>query len=117
MSTPVKTLSITFCGGCNEAYERSAFVRDLLAELAAIPEGPQIIHIDEEADVALLICGCHALCIAEREDCGIARLKRHVIGPDSLDYLSMPLTEVKQRLLEEFRAVSGAAPSNDRAVS
>lgn len=103
---PVKTLSVTFCGGCNEAYERSAFVRDLLNELSAIPGSPQLVHRDEEADIALLICGCHALCIAEREDCGHARLKRHIIGPDSLDYLHMPLTEVKNRLLAELRTLS-----------
>ncbi len=102
MSTPAKTLSITFCGGCNEAYERSAFVRDLLGELAGIPGSPKLVHRDEEADVALLVCGCHALCIAEREDCGLARLKRHIIGPDSLDYLHMPLAEVRQRLLHEL---------------
>ena len=106
MSTPVKTFSVTFCGGCNEAYERSAFVRDLLAEFSSIPGSPQRGHRDEEADIALLICGCHALCIAEREDCGRARLKRHVVGPDSLDYLHMPLSEVKQRLVDEFRTLS-----------
>ena len=101
-----KTLSVTFCGGCNEAYDRSAFVRGLLNKVSTLPDAPQIVHRDEEADVALLVCGCHALCIAEREDCGHARLKRHIIGPDSLDYLTIPFSKIEEQLVEEFKSLS-----------
>lgn len=97
-----KTLSVTFCGGCNEAYDRSAFVRQLMEDLRQLPVPPDTVHRDEEADIALLVCGCHALCIAEREDCGHARMKRHILGPGTLDYLDMSLPEAKRRLLEDW---------------
>lgn len=102
---PIKTISVSYCGGCNEACPRSEFVRELLAETAKIPDGPKVIHKDDEADAALLICGCHALCIAERPDCGLHRYKHHVIGPNILDYLAMPMDEVKAKLLDEFRNI------------
>ncbi len=109
---PIETFSITFCGGCNAAYDRSAFVRELLSGVKAIPGGPRLVAKEVESDVALLVCGCHALCLAERNDCGFARIKRHIIGFESLDYLHMPLEEVKEQLLEEFAAAAAFAPAS-----
>ena len=97
-----RSLSITFCGGCNEAYDRAGFVRELLAAINQLPTSPVLVPRDEEADVALLVCGCHALCIAEREDCGKARERRHILGPDSLDYLPLSLSEARGKILQNF---------------
>ena len=106
MLETARSFSITFCGGCNEAYDRAAFVRELLAEINQLPTAPRLMPRDEEADIALLVCGCHALCIAEREDCGKAREQRHILGPDSLDYLPLSHPEAREKILQHFKQQS-----------
>jgi len=99
-----KTLSIAYCGGCNAAYDRPAFVRELLDDVKAAGGDVTIVDTSAPSDMALVLAGCQALCVADREDFGPGAAARHVVGPERLDAVSMPFTEIHDRLKTELLA-------------
>ncbi len=99
-----KTLSIAYCGGCNAAYDRPAFVRELLEDVRASGGEITLVDTSEPSDVALVMAGCQALCVADREDFGPLATVRHVVGPERLDAVSLPFDEIHNRLKAELLA-------------
>jgi len=110
----VKTLRIAYCGGCNAAYDRVAFVNGLVEDVRAaggdlrlVDPGeadPDKADPDEAGAVALIVAGCPAVCVADREDMGAGARVRHVVGPNMLDAVTMPMSAVHDRLKTELSA-------------
>ena len=52
-------INVKYCGGCNPRYERSNIVKSLRERFPDID-----IHFDytDEAEAAVIICGCSAAC-------------------------------------------------------
>lgn len=101
--TRTKSVAVGYCGGCNASYDRAEFVRTVLEGAARLAGTPMMqVHREENADVALIMCGCPALCVDSRPDMGHNAVVRHVIGPDLLDYQSAPQTDIEQRLVREL---------------
>lgn len=99
-----KTLSIAYCGGCNAAYDRVAFVNDLLADVRAAGGDITLVDTGAPSDMSIILAGCQALCVADREDMGPRARVRHVIGPDRLDAVAMPFTAIHDKLKAELLA-------------
>ena len=97
-----KTLSVAYCGGCNAAYDRPAFVRELLADVCAAGGEITLVDTSEPSDMALILAGCQALCVADRADFGPLAAVRHVVGPERLDAVSLPFNEIHARLKAEL---------------
>jgi len=100
----VKTVRIAYCGGCNAAYDRAAFVSGLLQDVRAAGGVLRLVDTDEASEVALIVAGCQSVCVADREDLGAGACVRHVVGPNMLDAVSMPMTAVHERLKAELSA-------------
>ena len=100
----VKTLSVAYCGGCNTAYDRVAFVNGLLEDVKASGGEIRLVDTGEESDMALVIAGCQTVCVADRADMGPRARVRHVVGPDMLDAVSMPMAMVRDKLKAELLA-------------
>ncbi|MDR0828015.1 MAG: hypothetical protein LBN33_09110 [Desulfovibrio sp.] len=64
----VKSVSVAYCGGCNAAYDRVGFVRSLLDDLAATGCAIRLADMTEPVDIASIVAGCRAICVAERAD-------------------------------------------------
>ena len=100
----MKTLYIAYCGGCNAAYDRAAFVGRLLEDVRAAGGLLRLVDADEASDMALVVAGCRTVCVADREDLGTKAAVRHVIGPDTLDAVAKPQAAVYERLKAELLA-------------
>lgn len=69
-------IGISYCGGCNPRYERTAIVESLRADFV---EACLVRAGEEPVDVVAVICGCHVACAPhERFDgkCGKVVLTR-----------------------------------------
>lgn len=100
----MKTLSIAYCGGCNTAYDRVAFVNDLLEDVRAAGGEFRLVDTSEESDIALVIAGCQAVCVSDRDDLGPRARVRHVVGPNLLDAVAMPMDAIHAKLKAELLA-------------
>ena len=98
----MKTLSIAYCGGCNAAYDRVPFVEGLLQDVRAAEGVIRLVETGEESDMALIVAGCQAVCVSEREDLGIRAKVRHVVGPSMLDAVAMPMVSIHAKLKAEL---------------
>lgn len=103
------SISISYCGGCNEGYSRTAFVSKLLERLNQLPGEPlQIVPADEPANMQLLVCGCMAMCLAHRQPQSPASVC-HIVAPDHLDYAYCPQDEIIEKLAHEFTRIKNIA--------
>lgn len=95
---PISTISISYCGGCNAGYDRVEFINKLLAAVKA--SGKEIELVDKEAvaDLAIVMAGCQALCVADRFDLGGLADKRHVVGPFTFDAVKTSHDEAFEKL-------------------
>lgn len=59
MTLKAMKIGITYCGGCNPRYERTAIVESLRADFA---EACLVRAGEESVDVVAVICGCHVAC-------------------------------------------------------
>lgn len=96
-------LNISYCGGCNPLYERSAFVKKFLARLRERFPGPvEVVYgRDKPADIGVVIAGC-TVCCPDREEKPLPVLKEFLIGPALLNYKSMPENELIEQLVAEI---------------
>lgn len=102
----IETLSISYCGGCNAGYERVDFVQQVLEKAERQGIKPRIVSQEEAADMALVLAGCQALCVADREDMGGSAKQRFVIGADSLNAQRMPLEEALEHIVRAMQEPS-----------
>ena len=100
----MKALSIAYCGGCNAAYDRVAFVSGLLEDVRAAGGILRLVDTGEAGDMALIVAGCQAVCVADRPDLGAGAGVRHVVGPDMLDALAGPMAAIRAALKAELLA-------------
>lgn len=98
----MKTISIVYCGGCNEAYGRVDMVKEIISRLSGLPGGPLVqVAAGEPCDMALIVCGCMAVCTGYRKAESKGRVT-HVLGPNYLDAAEMPQEEIIERIVCEF---------------
>ena len=100
----MKTLCIAYCGGCNAAYDRVAFVNGLLEDVRAAGGVIRLVDTDEASDMALIVAGCQAVCVADREDLGSRAMVRRVVGPNMLDGVAGSMAAVHAALKAELLA-------------
>lgn len=100
----MKTLSIAYCGGCNAAYDRVAFVNGLLEDARAGGCALRLADTSEAGDIALIVAGCQAVCVADRTDLGAEAAVRHVVGPNMLDAVIRPMAAIHAKLKAELLA-------------
>ena len=103
----IHTLSISYCGGCNAGYDRVEFITELMDK--ALREGlkPRMLAQEEAADMASVMAGCQALCVADREDMGGKARMRFVVGPDTLNARRMSREESMTVLLQAMLGAEG----------
>lgn len=53
-------MKIKYCGGCNPSINRKKVVEEVLEKLRASID---LELVSEEADIALVVCGCTAACV------------------------------------------------------
>ncbi|GAA0177779.1 hypothetical protein SH2C18_09460 [Clostridium sediminicola] len=51
-------IGIKYCGGCNNRYDRAAFVN----KLRNVVEGMEYVQPEEVYDYLLVVCGCPSCC-------------------------------------------------------
>ncbi len=79
-------LKIKYCGGCNPVINRKKIVDEVVDCLrASIP----VEITREEADAALVVCGCPVAC-AEYEDIAKQVDKVVLVAGNSLDHYQIP---------------------------
>ncbi len=96
----MKKISISYCGGCNAGYDRVEFVKVLLERLKNENIAFEIVDNDEESDISIILAGCQALCVADRDDLGHMAKQRFVVGADSLNAIKMTHEESQQKLID-----------------
>lgn len=97
-----KTLPVRFCGGCRVAFDRGAYLRDLLRLMNETggQVTPDYDTAPENTPVGLLICGCPTLCAANEMPLPDGW---HVAGPDgSFDHAVHPPEDVAGILLKDI---------------
>ena len=99
----IHSLSISYCGGCNAGYDRVAFVEQVLEKARQAGIEPTMVNQEEAADMAIVMAGCQALCVADREDMGGKTARRFVIGPDTLNAQKMPMDAIVDTLVKEMQ--------------
>lgn len=99
-------LRIKYCGGCNAAYDRVKFVKQLKEALEANMPGEWEISYDSEpAQQGVLVCGCSVLC-ADRDLDTSTTPTWHVIGPDLLDYQPLPNEKIICKIVSDLKEKS-----------
>lgn len=96
-------LNISYCGGCNPLYERSAFVKRFIARLREQWEEPfEVVYgRDKPADIGVVVAGC-MVCCPDREEKPLPVQKEFLVGPGMLNYRSIPEAELIEELVGEI---------------
>lgn len=77
-------IRIKYCGGCNPLIKRSQIIKEVL-KLLQKDYFIEVVLNDSKADICLLICGCHSLCL-DRDEYKINCKKYLLIGGDLVDF-------------------------------
>lgn len=86
-ASPGAQLAVYYCGGCNPAYDRKPLVTGILDQVSHLNlVAPEDLT---PADHLLLVCGCPAICLTERDDLNFPG-KKIVIGPEIVNYQQVP---------------------------
>lgn len=96
-------LRIKYCGGCNAAYDRVKFVKDLVKELETNMPGEWEISFDSKsAPQGVLVCGCSALC-ADRDLNDPTPSTWHIIGPDLINYKPLASEQIISTVVRDLK--------------
>ena len=95
-------IKIKYCGGCNSAYDRVSFAKELCDKISKlISEGTLFIHNDEKVEKGLILCGCSSCC-ADRIDTKSEAKIWYIVGPDLLDYAYVPQARIIDKLVDKL---------------
>ncbi|MDI9479928.1 MAG: hypothetical protein ACOXZ6_00640 [Syntrophomonadaceae bacterium] len=91
-------LRIKYCGGCNPIINRSKLVAAVRNELS---KSVDVEIVDKDADVGLLVGGCHVCCpnLSQIED---QARQWVIVGGDLVDHLPVPTEQLPQIIAERI---------------
>jgi hypothetical protein len=103
------SISIIYCGGCNEAFDRVALVGALWRRIEEmVGQAPRLAEAGEAPAVQLVVCGCMAMCMAYKQKESQARVC-HLIGPGYLNFIETPPAAIVEKIAREFAQMTGKA--------